>query len=271
MTTSHKVGDYAGVDRPEDAERERLRDMSRSLNPTTQGWMDRLGIAPGWSCLEIGAAEGSMSRWMADQVGPTGRVVAADIDVRFLADMDRPNVEVRELDLRTDPLEADTFDLAYCRTLLLHLPDPRAALERMIAALKPGGWLLAQEPDMGTILACEPDDPEAARFEELTRRVFDHCRDTKLFDTRFGRTLPVIFRSLDLVDVDGMAAAPVQQGGTPDTLTTTRTFEVLGDHFIEQDVVTRAELDDLLRLWADPRIVFVSALQVGAWGRRAPR
>ena len=212
-----------------------------------------------------------MSRWMADEVGPTGQIVAADIDVRFLADMDRPNVEVRELDVRTDPLEAGTYDLAYCRTLLLHLPDPRAALERLVQTLRPGGWLLAQEPDMGTMVACDPDDPEAARFEELTRRAFDYCRDSKLFDTRFGRTLPVLFGSLDLVDVGGQAAAPVQRGGSRDTLTTTRTFEVLGDLLVDQGAFTRDEMDDLLRLWQDDRIVFVSALQVAAWGRRAPR
>jgi 2-polyprenyl-3-methyl-5-hydroxy-6-metoxy-1,4-benzoquinol methylase len=66
-------GDYAGRDRPEREERRRLRHLAESLNPGTQRRMSALGISQGWKCLEIGAAEGSMSTWMAEQVGPSGR------------------------------------------------------------------------------------------------------------------------------------------------------------------------------------------------------
>ena len=73
--------------------------------------MRDLGLAPGWNCLEVGAAVGTMSRWLAEQVGAEGHVLACDIDVRYLADLDLPNVEVRQLDVRSDDLEPDRFDL----------------------------------------------------------------------------------------------------------------------------------------------------------------
>ena len=102
---AHKVGDYGGLKRETEPERARLRLLAEGLNPETQRWLCEIGIGAGWRCLEVGAAEGSMSRWLAEQVGARGHVVAADIDVRFLDDMDLPNVEVRQLDLRSDPLE----------------------------------------------------------------------------------------------------------------------------------------------------------------------
>ena len=40
-----------------------------------------------------------------------------------------------------DELEPGAFDLAHERLVLCHLPERRRALERMIGALKPGGWL----------------------------------------------------------------------------------------------------------------------------------
>jgi hypothetical protein len=41
-------------------------------------------VQPGWRCLEIGAGRGSMALWLAGQVGPSGEVVATDIDVTYL-------------------------------------------------------------------------------------------------------------------------------------------------------------------------------------------
>jgi len=48
---------------------------------------------------------------------------------------DEPNVEVRQQDILTDDLESGHYDLVHCRFLLMHLPDPRRALERMVRAV----------------------------------------------------------------------------------------------------------------------------------------
>jgi hypothetical protein len=49
--------------------------------------------------------------------------VAADLDVTLMADIDAPNVQVRQLDLSTDELPRDAFDL-------VHTPDRPAAHRR---------------------------------------------------------------------------------------------------------------------------------------------
>lgn len=269
---SHKVGDYRGPQRPQGAERERLVHLAATLDPGTQRRMRALGIGRGWRCLEIGAAEGSMARWMAEQVGASGRVVAADIDLRFLADLRLPNVEVRELDVRSAPLEEAAFDLAYCRTLLLHLPDPDAALAKLIHSLRPGGWLLAEDSDMCVQVAADPDHPDAELFESFHRRVWAHLRSVKYFDTRFGRTLPPRLRALGLVELGFEASASFQSGGEPGAELQRRNLgQNLGPLLVEREVVRPDELERVLALYADASFAYLSGLNVAAWGRRPAR
>jgi SAM-dependent methyltransferase len=266
---SHKVGDYRGPSRPQDAERERLGHLAATLDPGTQRRMRALGIARGWRCLEIGAAEGSMVRWMAGEVGEEGRVVAGDIDLRFLSELDLPNVEVRELDVRSGALEEGSFDLAYCRTLLLHLPDPDAALSKLLRSLRPGGWLLAEDSDMCVQLAADPDHPDAELFERLHRRVWDYLRSVKYFDTRFGRTLPARLRALGLEEQGFEASASFQSGGSPGAELQRRNLGInLGPMLVQHEVVGRDELERVLALYADASFGYVSGLNVAAWGRR---
>ena len=46
--------------------------------------LHRLGLGPGWRCLEVGAGSGSVARWLAAKVGPEGSVLATDIDTRWV-------------------------------------------------------------------------------------------------------------------------------------------------------------------------------------------
>src|SRR5205807_9777256 len=45
-----------------------------------------------------------------------------------------------------DLLLPEPVDLAFCRFLLLHVLDPVVVLRRMGEAVRPGGWVVAQEP-----------------------------------------------------------------------------------------------------------------------------
>ena len=110
-------------------ERERLAGIERLWDPGSRALMERLGVGAGWRCLEVGAGGGSMVEWLSDRVGA---VTAADVSTRFLDAIDRPNVEVRELDILADDLPEGEFDLVYARLVVEHLGRP--ALERMVPA-----------------------------------------------------------------------------------------------------------------------------------------
>ncbi|MCL2395840.1 MAG: class I SAM-dependent methyltransferase, partial [Acidimicrobiaceae bacterium] len=133
-------------------ELERLRRLEEITDPATIRRLEEIGVGAGWSCLEVAAGAGSIAAWLGDRVGPGGRVLAVDIDTRFLGDLGAP-VEVRELNLLTDDLESGGFDLVHGRAILMHLHDHEVALQRMAAAVKPGGWLLIEEKDLGSQFA----------------------------------------------------------------------------------------------------------------------
>ena len=135
-------------------EDERLSLMSRMLDPQMFFRLEQLGVGEGWRCLEVGAGNGSVSRWLAERVGPAGRVVTSDIDTRFLDRLSLPNLEVRRIDVTRDPL-GDGYDLVCGRALLHHVPERIDVLGRLAAALRPGGFILLEEPDFHPVLATD--------------------------------------------------------------------------------------------------------------------
>lgn len=118
-------------------EEERLALMSSLLDPLHRRQLQACGVGPGWRCLEVGSGNGSVSAWLAEEVGPNGRVVATDIDASYLTRLALPTLEVRRLDILRDPVESRAYDLVTARAVLHHLSDPEWAIHQMAAMLAP--------------------------------------------------------------------------------------------------------------------------------------
>ncbi|WP_374194095.1 trans-aconitate 2-methyltransferase, partial [Streptomyces sp. MBT97] len=88
-----------------------------------------------------------MVSWLAKKVGPTGKVLATDLDTSLLTAVARPPVEVRVHDLGTEEPPMDGFDLVHARLVLVHVPDRERALRSMVASLRPGGRILVEDGD----------------------------------------------------------------------------------------------------------------------------
>ena len=130
-------------------ERRRLQVLERLRDPLTMRRLRRLDVTAGWRCLEVGAGAGSIVQWLSEAVGPTGQVLAIDLDTRLLQGLDAANVEVRVQDLLGEHWDLAGFDLVHVRAVLHHLPGrQKQAIARLISALRPGGWLLAEELHM---------------------------------------------------------------------------------------------------------------------------
>lgn len=196
---------YVFADNPEERERERLRQFEAWGDRYTTRRLESIGIPAGWWCLDVGAGSGSVATLLAHRVGPSGTVVAADIDLRFLTNLP-PNVEVRRHDITTSDLESKRYDFVHFRALLMHLPDPRAALARIMAALKPGGWLLAEEADWG--FCTVGGHPDAAWATDYLHNLFARHERAGIRHPYFGRTLPALVAEFDLETLEGDVAAP---------------------------------------------------------------
>jgi SAM-dependent methyltransferase len=101
----------------------------------------------GGRCLELGAGNGSVARWLADAVGSDGRVVATDLKPDHVrADVcGHPRVELLRHDLRSDPLPTGPFDVVHARLLLAHLADRDTLLPALTGVLAPDGVLVVEE------------------------------------------------------------------------------------------------------------------------------
>ena len=140
--------DYAFPHSAEDESR-RLQLLEQRLDPLTRRRIQRVGVGKGARCLEIGGGRGSITRWLSGLVGPTGHVIATDLQLGFLSEVDAANVEVIRHDIRTDSFPPSSFDLIHTRAVLMHISPSVELLRRVAAWLAPGGWLVLEEPDFG--------------------------------------------------------------------------------------------------------------------------
>ena len=109
--------------------------------------LDRLGLGPGWRCVDVGAGGGDVSVALAEMVGRDGRVYAVDSDPAARDEVARAasaHAQVIALTQAGEDLTLpEQVDLAFCRFLLLHVHDPAVVLVHAMAAsvVKPGpGW-----------------------------------------------------------------------------------------------------------------------------------
>ena len=110
-------------------------------------------VRTGQSVLDIAGGTGDLAAKFADIVGPTGRVVLADINESMLnVGRDKlldhgyqGNLEFVQADAQYLPFPDDSFDCVSIAFGLRNVTDKDLALRSMLRVLKPGGRLLVLE------------------------------------------------------------------------------------------------------------------------------
>ncbi len=112
--------------------------------------LDRLGDMTNFKCVDVGAGGGDVSVALAELCGPKGRVYAVDIDPIRRNEIAKRAAEFSQVIAITQAAEElalpELVDLAFSRFLLLAVADPAQAISRIFASIRPGGWMIAQEP-----------------------------------------------------------------------------------------------------------------------------
>jgi SAM-dependent methyltransferase len=247
--------------------RQRLNLLEEVFDPGTIRHLEQLGVSEGWRCLEVGAGAGSIARWLSTRVGSAGRVLATDSDVRLLEPMRRPNLEVQRHDILTDDLPERAFDLIHARALLCHLPERERALDRIVGSLKPGGWLLIEEPDFVSEHLVGTDSHAQALFRKVTgaKAQLDAARG---FDPEYGRRVFDALRRRGLGKVAAEGRTPITAGASPIARFWTVSLMQVRARFLAAGEVTEADLTAYADLLADPSSVFIWPVMVATWGQR---
>jgi len=252
-------------DNDNESAEERYRELSALYDAQTVRHIEKRGIEEGWSCLEVGGGGGSIASWLCMRAGPTGRVVATDLEPRFLEALAYPNLEVHRHDIRYEGLPERQFDLAHARLVLMHLPGRELALQRMLASLKPGGWIVVEEFDNLSILPNSTANPGAEELKVI--RAGMRVLTARSVELRYGRWLPRQLRNLGLVNVGAEASSSMWQGDSPGTRLYKLAFEELADPILRSGLISEAEFETDMRRLDELDFLMPSPMMWTAWGQ----
>ncbi|CAO5176518.1 Methyltransferase family protein [Frankia sp. AiPs1] len=272
-----------------DSERRRLAAMAAVCDPTTTRVLSDLGVATGWRCLEVGAGNGSIARWLAQRVssmpspsagsGPSassghavseraasGHVIATDVDVSQLTRLVSPDLTVLRHDITRDPRpDGGPFDLVHARFVLEHLPEREQVLDRLLAWLKPGGVIVVE-----SIAEFPLDSSPHPAFRDAMRSVADVLAHTIGTDCAWARGFPGLLLRRGLVEVGAMVHLPATGGAGASAQCWALTLARLRQHILDRDPTLAETVDQTFDLLADPAFFDFAFATAIAWGT-APR
>jgi SAM-dependent methyltransferase len=263
VTSSHYVFDNAA---PQAGDR--FAYLSALYDEVTCRHLDRFGIGAGWSCLEVGAGGGSIARVMSQRVGAAGHVVATDINTDWIEGTLPANVELRQHDIGVDALPEAAFDVVHARAVLTFVPQRRTALKRIIAALKPGGWVLIEEMLPPITEAWDrPDEPDVALARKARAAIMEVVRRGG-GDPTFPQELPGYLNAYRLAEFG--AEGYFVPFRTDAVLGLTKAnIEQLAPAIVGAGLMEAAELERYREVLSRPDCFYPASMAlISVWGRR---
>lgn len=180
-------------------ELERLERQAMLFADMTRQILERAGIGAGMRVLDIGCGAGDVSFIAADLVGPGGSVLGIDISDGTI-ELARARAEAAGslgVEFQTSAIEAfetwSGFDAVVGRFILIHMPDPAAAIARISGAVDPGTAIAFGEFDLSAAAATRP----LPLFELQLARIIETYRKAGL-EPDMGSKLYAAFRGASL-------------------------------------------------------------------------
>ncbi len=158
---SYAFGDTAAAS-------QRLGVLASVFAPTSRALLAMVGSRSTRLVLDLGCGPGHTSTMLAEAF-PSALVVGIDTSPAFVAEATGSasrRCRFAVGDVTRTPLPCAPADVVYGRFLLVHLPDPRATVAAWAGELRPGGVVIAEEPER-----IDTDDPDFRRYLELADAV----------------------------------------------------------------------------------------------------
>jgi SAM-dependent methyltransferase len=195
----------------EDREYHRLRMIESANDPATIALLQRIGIQPGWTCLELGPGAGSILQWLGAQVGANGMVIGIDKKTTYLQEFSTPPYDIREGNFLDVPIN-HPIDLVHARYVMIHNHQDIDILRKIHRLSKPGSFTVFAEPDFTSakLLDDRSDDPQA-RVNSAMCQMFV---DLKL-DPGYGLRLPQKLQACGFEIMESWSTMHLCEGNSP--------------------------------------------------------
>jgi SAM-dependent methyltransferase len=242
--------------------------IERVFDPASRRRLLGTGLQVGWRCLEVGPGAGSIMTWMSEVVGPTGQVVAVDLDPKFLGESGQSNVEIERADIRTAQLPEQSFDLVHARYVLIHIPDYETALNRMLDCLKPGGWLVLEEPDFSESHGITGSEGQLKAVQKVNDAI--KCMYERLgMDYSLGMKVPGLLQARGLQSMTVENDGPYSVGGSGMATIMKMSAVQLREKYLATGVVSDEDLEQYCRFAENPQSSAVYYATIRVSGRKA--
>jgi SAM-dependent methyltransferase len=249
----------------------RLKLLHGLYGPGTRRVLLEAGLKPGMRVADLGCGVGMVTALLAELVGPLGHVTGIDFSGAQLAQARErlrgsgAPIRLVEASATDTRLPQGSFDLVYCRFLLIHLAEPERALREMYALLRPNGILVCEDGDL-TTAGSEPPSALGA-FADLWGRL----GPLRGVDYTLGRRLFHMVRDAGFPAPEITFNQPVLARGEQKRLLELSVAEA-GPGFIAAGLITAEELErtlaEMRRLSADETVLAVMPRMSQVWARK---
>src|SRR3954451_12430643 len=178
-------------------------------------WARRVGLEDVRSVLDVGSGVGHWGRLLSHVLAPDATVVGIDREPRWVEEATVNAAEAgladrfsyRAASAEEIPFEDESFDLVTCQTLLIHVADARAVIDEMIRVTKPGGLVVAAEPNNRALTLMVTSESEDRSLEERLDvvRFYVTCEEGKIAlgegNSSLGDLVPGYFNDAGLEDI----------------------------------------------------------------------
>lgn len=256
------------------AEIERLRIQAESLSDEAGIMLDRIGVAPGMACLDLGCGAGGITDLLSARVGPSGRVVGVDVEdfslvaARAWADrLGLANVSFRAGSIFDNDFAPESFDLVHVRFVITTIGRHEEVVRAAARLVKPGGVLALQEADADGI-RCYPENSAFAKLKETLVAMFVAIGADPHAGCKIFRLLCDI--GLLKIDVRACTACSRDTDDLVDYLP--QTILSVRETILERGLMADGEIDEAIANvrahLADSRTISTTSTVFQAWGRK---
>ncbi len=161
------------------------------------------------------------------------------------------------------PVRPGGFDFAHCRAVLAHVGHLETAVRHVVQSVRPGGWILCEEPDYGPMEACDPEHPHArdlAAFRSIMTR-------GGRMDGYAGRNVFKALRAEKLTELETDTHGAIAIGGTLRAQFRRDSLEIVRSLVLASGAFSRARFDRMLAAFDDPTFAYIDNAWIATRGR----
>jgi len=257
-----------------DYELNRLQFQHGVWKEITDTFLNKLGITNGSRVLDAGAGPGFVAMDLLSRVGTNGEVTALEpsemyvhYSTNFVNENKIQNLIVIDGTVETAELPREYYDVIFARWVISFVPDADEFLERLLAALKPGG-IIAFMDYAYEGLALFPKGGAFDKMADAVRAYWIHGGG----DPYIGARLPKMFRERN---IEMKEYYPVAQCGGPQSGVfqwADKFFDVHIQQMVDLGIVSQTDGDALHADWiahrSDQDSVFISPTITVIAGRK---